>query len=130
MAHEVIFLSSTGLFQLGSLTPFGVQTSVDNFLSFQEAKDWGKKNRTKFKCDIAGGFLEARYVDALILTGPDFKIPHACRVLGWSAARVMTMGKQVKKLGIGAISQERKVSDRTISLTPSARLCLSNYGGR
>lgn len=130
MAQEVIFLSSSGIFQLGNLTPFGVQTSVDNFLSFQEAKDWAKKNRTKFKCDIAGGFLEARYVDALILTGPDFKIPHACGVLGWSSARVLTLGKRIKKLGIGSVSSDRKVSDRTISLTPDARSSISNYGGR
>ncbi|GBQ89075.1 hypothetical protein [Asaia krungthepensis] len=130
MAHEVIFLSSTGVFQLGNLTPFGVQTSVDNFLSFQEAKDWAEKNRTKFKCDIGGGFLEARYVDALILTGPDFKISHASAVLGWSAARVLTLGKHVKKLGIGTVSLDRKVSERTIVLTPDARSSLLNYGGR
>ncbi|NVN02186.1 MULTISPECIES: hypothetical protein [Asaia] len=130
MAHEVIFLSSTGVFQLGNLTPFGVQTSVDNSLSFQEAKDWAKKNRTKFKCDIAGGFLEARYVDALILVGHDFKISHASEVLGWSAARVLTLGKQIKKLGIGSVSLDRKVSERTIALTPNARSSLSNYGGR
>lgn len=66
MATPVISVLPSGFLGLGHLTPFGIQTSIENFDDFDHVQRWAKGMRLKPKYDVGGKLI--RNTDLLILS--------------------------------------------------------------
>lgn len=66
MATPIISVLPSGYLGLGHLTPFGIQTSIENFDNFEHVQRWAKGMRLKPKYEIGGKLI--RNTDLLILS--------------------------------------------------------------
>ena len=66
MATPVISVLPSGFLGLGHLTPFGIQTSIENFDDFDHVQRWASGMRLKPKYEIGGKLI--RNTDLLILS--------------------------------------------------------------
>jgi len=66
MATPVISVLPSGYLGLGHLTPFGIQTSIENFDNFEHVQRWAEGMRLKPKHEIGGKLI--RNTDLLILS--------------------------------------------------------------
>ena len=66
MATPIISVLPSGYLGLGHLTPFGIQTSIENFDNFEHVQRWARGMRLKPKYEIGGKLI--RNTDLLILS--------------------------------------------------------------
>lgn len=99
MAKEVLCVTASGLLQLGTETPFGIQTSIENFASFDEAKNWAKRNGISLRYYTAGHTIRAEDFQFLAAIRLSSSIDDAVTASGRSPSGIVSTLLRLSTLG-------------------------------
>lgn len=129
MAKEVICATASGLLQLGTVTPFGIQTSIENFASFSEAKSWAARNGVSLRYHSDGQTIREEDLSFLAAIQSSTSIEDAVTASGRSSSGIVGTLLRLASLGYLKISKAKRRKDWTISLTDLAKSTLTSLAG-
>ncbi|MCP1273207.1 hypothetical protein NKW43_05850 [Gluconobacter albidus] len=129
MAKEVLCVTTSGLLQLGIETPFGIQTSIENFTSFDEAKSWARRNSISLRYYAAGRMIREEDFQFLAAIRLSASIDDAVTASGRSPSGIVSTLLRLSTLGYLHLSRSKRRKDWTISLTDLAQSTLTSLAG-
>ena len=129
MAKEVLCMTASGLLQLGTETPFGIQTSIENFASFDEAKSWARRNGISLRYYAAGRTIREEDLQFLTAIRSSTSIESAVTASGRSLPGIVSTLLRLSRLGYLHLSRSKRRKDWTISLTDLAQSTLTSLAG-
>lgn len=129
MATPVISVLPSGFLGLGHLTPFGIQTSIENFDDFDHVQRWAKGMRIKPKYELGGKLI--RNTDLLILSKvSDLSVGQIAFDIGMS---VTTVSKSIDLLcsaGLVRVEWARPKKSCVPTITDAGLTALSTFSIR
>ncbi|MBF0850459.1 hypothetical protein HKD27_05905 [Gluconobacter sp. R75690] len=129
MAKEVLCVTASGLLQLGTVTPFGIQTSIENFASFSEAKSWAKRNGISLRYYSDGQAIREEDLSFLASIQNSSSITEAVAASGRSSSGIVGTLLRLSSLGYLHLSRSKRWKDWKIALTDLAKSTLSSLAG-
>ncbi|BCZ75885.1 hypothetical protein [Acetobacter phage phiAX1] len=126
MAKEVICATASGLLQLGTVTPFGIQTSIENFASFSEAKSWAARNGISLRYYSDGHTIKEEDLLFLSAIRSSSSVDEAVEASGRSSSGIIGTLTRLSGLGYLDITRAKRRKDWVITLTSIAKNTLSS----
>lgn len=122
-------MTGSGLLQLGTETPFGIQTSIENFASFDEAKNWAMRNGIRLRYYAAGHTIRAEDFQFLAAIRSSASIDDAVTASGRSPSGIVRTLLRLSTLGYLHLSSSKRRKDWTIALSDLAHSTLTSFAG-
>jgi DNA-binding MarR family transcriptional regulator len=121
LGRPVVVPGPGGYWLLGHETPSGIQTSIENFVTVMEARDWCRRHNIAFRVDLQGATLSETQIAVMLACGEKGE-----RIAGVDAAAktsIATVRKHAETLsrrGLMTLSpgvDRQRVGDRFVGLT-------------
>ncbi|MDT8871577.1 winged helix-turn-helix domain-containing protein [Komagataeibacter rhaeticus] len=129
MATPVISVLPSGFLGLGHLTPFGIQTSIENFDDFDHVQRWAKGMRLKPKYEIGGKLIGN--TDLLILSKVSgLSVGQIAFDIGMSVTTVTKSIDLLCSAGLASVEWERPKKSCVPSITDAGLAALSTFSVR
>lgn len=126
MATPVISVLPSGYLGLGHLTPFGIQTSIENFDNFEHVQRWAKGMRLKPKYEIGGKLI--RNTDPLILSKvSDVSVERISFDIAMSVTTVTKSIDLLRSAGLVIVEWSRPKRACVPTITDAGRKALSTF---
>ncbi|GBQ72655.1 hypothetical protein AA103196_3124 [Ameyamaea chiangmaiensis NBRC 103196] len=116
MAQAIILPTSSGYLQLGHKLTAGIQTSIENFLTFDEAESFGVKNGIALK--YWDNTRAWRREDVVALHSVSGLSAHDTAMkIGYSLGRVISFAMRAESFGAVSISRSGKRAEWALART-------------
>ncbi|GAN86380.1 helix-turn-helix domain-containing protein [Komagataeibacter intermedius] len=129
MATPVISVLPSGYLGLGHLTPFGIQTSIENFDNFEHVQRWAKDMHLKPKYEIGGRLV--RHTDLRILSKiSDLSVGQISFDIAMSVTTVIKSIDLLCSAGLVTIEWARPKRTCVPNITEAGRAALVTFNVR
>ncbi|WP_029606130.1 hypothetical protein [Kozakia baliensis] len=125
MPQAVISVMSSGYLQLGHVTPFGIQTSIENFDTFSDTVAFARKNGIRLKYVDGPLTLSSEQVTFLRDMPNAASVNDIASATEWSEARVWNFSLRLESFSFVKIERTKKRRDHLISVTDKTRAFLA-----
>ncbi|MCE2579554.1 hypothetical protein LDL36_13845 [Komagataeibacter sp. FNDCR1] len=126
MATSVISVLPSGYLGLGHLTPFSIQTSIENFDDFDHVQRWAKGMRLKPKYEIGGKLI--RNTDLLILSKvSDVSVGQIAFDIAMSVTTVTKSVDLLCSAGLVVVEWARPKKSCVPAITDAGRSALATF---
>lgn len=130
IGRPLIVLGPYGHWLLGHQTRSGIQTSIENFVSVMEARDWCNKHRIPFRVDLDGTVLTERQINIMTACGMEpSRMAAVAAAAKTSIAAVRKQSEALQKKGLMNLApniERQRIGDRHVHLTATGAKVLEN----